>query len=147
MGKPFSTKMLILLPQKSRCSVTTSKQSVVLGRLLAADTLLSRLEGLQRSEWDTETLGSHGRSTRLQVLVPKKDQANSPSVVEIKHSEHNKQTVGESHVYNTNMSDLLSSGFLDPVLAFNSSTEWDLDNLSSKGKYMRSIICSDEERR
>lgn len=72
MGKPFSTKMLILLPQKSRCSVTTSKQSVVLGRLLAADTLLSRLEGLQRSEWDTETLGSHGRSTRLQVLVPKK---------------------------------------------------------------------------
>lgn len=95
MGKPFSTKMLILLPQKSRCSVTTSKQSVVLGRLLAADTLLSRLEGLQRSEWDTETLGSHGRSTRLQVLVPKKDQANSPSVVEIKHSEHNKQTVGE----------------------------------------------------
>lgn len=81
----------------------------------------------------------------------KKDQANSPSVVEIKHSEHNKQTVGENHrkhyVYNTNMSDLLSSDFLDPVLAFNSSTEWDLDNLSSKGKYMRSIIYSDEERR
>lgn len=44
------------------------------------------------------------------------------------------------------MSDLLSSDFLDPVLAFNSSTEWDLDNLSSKGKYMRSIIYSDEER-
>lgn len=85
--------MFILMLQKSRFLVAATEQGVVLGRLLAADTHLTRLQRLQGREGDTKALCSHGRSSRLQVLV-------------------------------------LGSGFLDPILALNSSTEWDLDNLA-----------------
>lgn len=65
VGKPFSTKMFILLLQMSSSLVAASKQSVVLSRLLAADAHLTRLKGLQGREGNTEALGSHGWSSRL----------------------------------------------------------------------------------
>lgn len=55
---------------ESRFLVAASKQSVMLCRLLAADAHLTRLQDLQGGEGDAETLGSHGRSSRLQILVP-----------------------------------------------------------------------------
>lgn len=62
--------MFILMLQKSRFLVAATEQGVVLGRLLAADTHLTRLQRLQGREGDTKALCSHGRSSRLQVLVP-----------------------------------------------------------------------------
>lgn len=60
-------------------SVAASKQGVELSRLLPADTHLSRLQGLQRGEGDAQAFGPHGRSSRLQVLVPERRQINSGS--------------------------------------------------------------------
>lgn len=80
MGKPFSTEFLVLL-QKSRSLVAASKQRVVLSWLLATDAHLARLQGLQGREGDTETLGSHGWSTRLQVLVPAQEQTKEKKVL------------------------------------------------------------------
>lgn len=50
--------------------VATAKQSVVLGGLLAADTHLARLQGLEGLEGDTQALCTHGGGTGLQILVP-----------------------------------------------------------------------------
>lgn len=60
----------MLIPQQSRSSVAASEQGVVLCRLLATDAHLTRLQRLQGGEGDTQALGAHGRSSRLQVLVP-----------------------------------------------------------------------------
>lgn len=62
--------MFFLLLLQRWSSVAASKQGVVLGRLLAADTHLARLQFLQGRERDTEALGSHGGCSGLQVLVP-----------------------------------------------------------------------------
>lgn len=47
--------------------------------------------------------------------------------------------------YDSDIFDVLGSGFLDPILTLNSSTERDLDNLSSKTNVL-SIIYSSEDR-
>ncbi len=44
----------------------------------------------------------------------------------------------------SDMLHVLGSGFLDPILTLDSSTEWDLDNLSSKTNKL-SIIYSGED--
>lgn len=51
-------------------SVTTPKQGVVLGRVLAADASGSRLQLTERFEGDAKAFGSHGWSTRFQILIP-----------------------------------------------------------------------------
>lgn len=63
--------MLLFVSRQSRSLVAASKQSVVLGRFLAADTHLTRLQLLEGREGDAEALSSHRWSSRLQVLVPK----------------------------------------------------------------------------
>lgn len=64
--------VFILVLQQSRSSVAASEKGVVLGRFLATDTHLTRLQLLQGREGDAEALSSHGWSSRLQVLVPDK---------------------------------------------------------------------------
>lgn len=41
-----------------------------MGGLLAANTHLAWLQGLEGIEGDTQALGSHGGGSRLQILVP-----------------------------------------------------------------------------
>lgn len=104
-------------------SVTASKQGVVLRRLLATDAQLAGLQLFQGREGDTEALGSHGRSTGLQVLVPgghnTTDVFCMSALVELRKTD----------VYVAVLFNILGSDFLDPVLALNPATERDLDNL------------------
>jgi hypothetical protein len=58
------------LIRENNTLVAATKQCVIFGRLLAAETHLSRLQRLQGVEGDTKALGSHGGGPGLQVLVP-----------------------------------------------------------------------------
>lgn len=50
--------------------VAAAKQGVILGGLLAADAHLTRLQGIEGLEGDTQALCTHGGGTGLQILVP-----------------------------------------------------------------------------
>ena len=85
--------MFILVLWQGRSLVTASKQGVVLSRLFATDTHLTRLQRLQGREGDTEALGSHGRSSRLQVLVP--TGAKAQQCLYWLKSQHSRQNQGK----------------------------------------------------
>ena len=50
--------------------VAAAKQGVILCGLLATDAHLTRLQGLEGLEGDTQALCTHGGGTGLQILVP-----------------------------------------------------------------------------
>lgn len=50
--------------------VTTTKQSIVLGGVPATNAFGSRLQLTEWFEGDAKAFSSHGRSTRLKILIP-----------------------------------------------------------------------------
>lgn len=110
--------------------VTTTKQSVVFGRGLAADAPGPRRQLAQWLEGDAKAFGSHGWSARFKILIPEIKSKNS--------TQHATHFYSFSLPYLTHYISSLylpGSGLLDPVFTVNFPTERNLSNLVRKGIY------------
>lgn len=110
--------------------VTTTKQGVVLGGVLATDTSGSRWQLTQWLEGDAKALGSHGRSARFKILIPEIKNKNS-----IQYAAHFYSFSLPCLTHFISESYLPGSGLLDPVFTVNFPTERNLSDLIRKGIY------------